>query len=187
MCSGGKSRHWDTCGGRGEGREQFSSSGAVPPHLLSSYSVMELLDSECHGSEYLSAGEGSRDDFWTGMCVGMCAVGSCSHGHLLLWLRLSLQGRKQFLPTSRHCGGHCWGNVILGKASGWREVHSLLSDIQTPSPGLSGALPSTQCTSLPRHHCCIPTLQGLARLHIHCLRVLLQALGGQDQDTEDLL
>lgn len=95
---------------------QLSSPGAVPPHRLSSYSVMELLDSECHGSEYLSAREGSRDDFWTGTCVGMCAAGSCSHGHLLLWLRLSLQGRKQFLPTSRHHGSHCWGNVVLGKA-----------------------------------------------------------------------
>lgn len=107
--------------GRKRRKEHLQDVFPHLPALLSSYSVMELFifpDSGHQGSEYLPAGKSSGEDSWARMCVGMCAVGSCSHGRLLLWLQLCLScGVGQKAVSS-----HLWapevisgGRLFLGK------------------------------------------------------------------------
>lgn len=93
--------------------------------LTLSWNCFFLPDSECHVSEYLSAGESSRDDPCARMVVGMCAVGSCLYGHLLPWFQLSLPRIAGQKALSSHLGApqrSFLGEGFWRKASSWREA-----------------------------------------------------------------
>lgn len=122
-----------------------------------------------------------------GMSLGPACVWVCAlwvHAHMAtccFGFNLAcpvVPGRKQFLPTSGHHGGHFWGKIILGESSGLESgMHSLLSNSPLGSVELFSLL-----NTHPFHTTAfssIPISQGLTRLSIYHLWVFLQALGGQ--------